>query len=380
MPHVNDKLLFTPGPLTTSKAVKAAMLHDLGSRDTAFSDIVLSIRRDLVKLAASQNTEAYSAIPVQGSGTFAIESVIGSVISRTDELLVIINGAYGRRMLQIAEVLGIKTHMLTYPEYDIPDTTQIENYLQTHPEVTVVGTVHCETTTGILNPIPAIGHICATHDCIYIVDAMSSFGAIPLDMDSARIHYLISSANKCIEGVPGFGFVIARTDHLASRKDTARSLSLDLYNQWKVLEATGQFRFTPPVQVILAFRQAIDELLAEGGISDRGRRYAKNNRIIREGMIQLGFRPYLSEVHQSNIITTFHYPDFPEFEFDRFYQQLSNLGMVIYPGKLTDAPCFRIGNIGRLTEDDIYALLSNIKQVLKKMRGTAHETETENNQ
>ena len=204
-----DKWLFTPGPLTTSETVKQLQLHDYGSRDTTFINAVKDIRQRLLTVANISNHHLYTTVLMQGSGTFAIESVISSTLSDEDTLLIVINGAYGRRMTQMADVLKINYQTLTYPENQIPDTQELDGYLTDHPEVTMVAVVHCETTTGILNPLADIASIVTKHNRQLFVDAMSSFGAIPIDVQALNITYIVSSANKCIEGVPGFAFAIA---------------------------------------------------------------------------------------------------------------------------------------------------------------------------
>ena len=356
-----DKLLFTPGPLTTSSSVKQAMLHDLGSRDVAFIEIIRDIRRRLVELAQAGDA-AFTAILMQGSGTFGIESVISSVIPPNGKLLVIVNGAYGRRMVQMTEILKIPCTAQSYPENECPVPEQVARQLAEEPDITHVAVVHCETTTGILNPVEEIGSIVREAGKQYIVDAMSSFGAVPLNVVTAHIDYLISSANKCIEGVPGFAFIIAREALLHDTEGWARSLSLDLLAQWRGLEGNGQFRFTPPTHALLAFHQALLELEAEGGVEGRATRYHQNHKVLMRGMREMGFVPYLSEDRQSHIITTFHYP--PDFDFADFYTRLSQRGYLIYPGKVTHADCFRIGTIGRIFPHDVEGLLAAIRAVL----------------
>lgn len=363
-----DKLLFTPGPLTTSETVKAALVRDLGSRDTNFIQVVRDIRQNLLDLAGLQENEDYTAILMQGSGTFGVESVISSVIPQENgKLLVIINGAYGRRIAAMAKVLHIPIVELSYPENSLPDLAEIDTTLSQDTKITHIAAIHCETTTGLLNPIEAIGKIVAKHNRIFFVDAMSSFGAIPLDMVDAQIHFLVSSANKCIEGLPGFSFAIVHKETLLQTKGYARSMSLDLLAQWQGLEKNGQFRFTPPVQIMLAFHQALLEIQAEGGVEGRGKRYAENNKIIIDGMKKLGLQPYLDAEIQSYIITTFYYPEHPNFDFEIFYQSLSDKGYVIYPGKLTQADCFRIGNIGRLDASHMQGLLEAIATTFEEM-------------
>ena len=365
-----DKLLFTPGPLSTSSTVKAAMLRDAGSRDHEFLQTVREIRERLLAIggtASSRNGGKYECVLMQGSGTFAIESVISSAIPRDGKLLVLINGAYGRRIAQMARVHGIETVTLDTPENCKISPEAVAKRLADAGDITHVAVVHCETTTGIVNPVEAIGAIVECAGAAYIVDAMSSFGAIPLDLAAARIDFLISSANKCIEGVPGFGFVLARSSRILEAKGRARTLSLDLHAQWSGLESDGQFRFTPPTHVLLAFHQALLELEAEGGVAGRATRYGANRRALMRGMAEMDFEAYLAPEDQSYIITTFRYPRHPGFRFEEFYQRLSDLGFIIYPGKLTAEPCFRVGTIGRLVPLDIDALLTAIRRVLEEM-------------
>jgi 2-aminoethylphosphonate-pyruvate transaminase len=362
-----DKLLFTPGPLTTSLTVKRAMLHDAGSRDPSFIKLVRDIRGQLLQLGGVSREAGYETVLMQGSGTAGVESVISSVLPRDGKLLAIVNGAYGERIVTMAARHGIPATVLRQNEDQLPSVNAIEAAFQGDPQITHVVAVHCETTTGILNPIAAIGKIVKRHKREFIVDAMSSFGAISLNLAEDGIDYLISSANKCIEGVPGFAFVLARREALLASEGRARTLSLDLLAQWKGLEQDGQFRFTPPTHALLAFAQALQELAAEGGVAGRGARYRANHVALLAGMRTMGFRPYLASDIQSFIITTFHYPADPKFVFEQFYQRLFGKGFVIYPGKLTRLDCFRIGNIGRLYPADIQSLLMAIAAVLKEM-------------
>ena len=364
---MTDKLLFTPGPLTTSKTVRQAMLRDLGSRDTEFLAVVRNIRCRLLELGNVAHA-GYEAVLMQGSGTFAVEAVISSTLPRDGKLLVLINGAYGQRMAKIARTLGIATETQAFPEAQPVTPDAVRDVLQRDRAVTHVGVIHSETTTGMINPVESIGAVVKENGRTFIVDAMSSYGGVPIDLVAAGIDFLVSSANKCIQGVPGFGFVLARRDLLAEAEGRARSLSLDLVAQWKGLEADGQFRFTPPTHVLLAFWQALVELEAEGGVAARAARFAANQRALMEGMTALGFRAYLAPELQSSIITSFFYPAHPNFNFKTFYQGLSDQGFVIYPGKVSDAECFRIGTIGHLFPDDIRALTAAIGRTLAAMQ------------
>lgn len=365
-PGYKDKPLFTPGPLTTSRTVKQAMLRDLGSRDTEFIAVVRSIRDRLLSVAGVEKG-VYEAILMQGSGTFSVEAFFSSIIPPGGRVLILINGAYGERMARICEILKIRTTLLRFPEDAVPEPEKVSATLAEDPALTHVAMVHCETTTGILNPLEPIGEAVSAAGRFFFVDAMSSFGGVPIDFDACRIDSLVSSANKCIEGVPGFGFVLIRTAELLKTEGFARSLSLDLYSQWKGLEANGQFRFTPPTHSLLAFHQALIELEAEGGVSARASRYRANHDRLVEGMRNMGFKEYVDPSLQGDVITSFLYPEDSRFEFEDFYRRLNDLGFVIYPGKLSQADCFRIGSIGRLADYDTPALLLAVEKVLKDM-------------
>jgi 2-aminoethylphosphonate-pyruvate transaminase len=359
-------LLFTPGPLTTSETVKRAMLRDAGSRDRAFIAVVRGIREKLLSIAGTA-AGAYEAILMQGSGTFGIESVLSSCIPGTGRLLVAVNGAYGKRMADIAERLGIPVTRLDCPEYLPVNVSELERALAAEPGITHVGLIHCETSTGIVNPVEDLGAAARRFGVPTIVDAMSSFGAIELDLERANAAFLISSANKCLEGVPGFSFVLARSAELLVSEGIARSVTLDLLAQWRGLETDGQFRFTPPTHALLAFDQALREFDEEGGIAGRAARYAANREALHRGMSALGFREYLAPEHRSRIITSYLYPDARQFDFEAFYSALGKRGFTIYPGKVSRAACFRIGTIGRLFPEDFEALAAAIREVLTEL-------------
>ncbi len=367
LPRSADKPLFTPGPLTTSQTVKLAMMRDLGSRDGEFVAVVKHVREELLDLAGVSQRDGYEAVLLQGSGTFGVEAVVSSVIPSRGKLLVCVNGSYGDRIAKMAEVHHIPVATVRAAEDQPIDPAAVEQALTADPAITDVAIVHCETTSGIINPIEAIGRITRQHGKTYFVDSMSAFGAVPFDFKACEIDYLVSSANKCIEGVPGFSFAICRRAALEATAGFARTLSLDLLAQWKGLEGNGQFRFTPPVQAILAFHQALVELRAEGGVAGRATRYRANHDCLLEGMNALGFEEYLPRRLQGYLITSFRYPAHPNFHFEEFYTRLNDRGFVIYPGKVSNADCFRIGHIGRLFPSDSRALLHAIGDVLQDM-------------
>jgi 2-aminoethylphosphonate-pyruvate transaminase len=364
---MTDPLLFTPGPLTTSASVKAAMQHDAGSRSPEFIELVARIRRELLTIAGVSQESGYEAVLLQGSGTFALEGVFSSVIPPDGRLLVLANGAYGERMLQIAERLKIATAIQRWPEDESPDPPTVRELLTADPRPTHVAIVHLETTTGILNPIDEIARLVRGQGCQFIVDAMSSFGGVPIDLAALQADYLVSSANKCLEGVPGFSYVLARREALESTLGFARSVSLDLLAQWHGLERDGQFRFTPPTHALLAFAQALTEFRDEGGVAARAQRYRANREVLLAGMRVLGFREYLAPERQSDIITSFRYPEDSAFDFPEFYRLLAERGMVIYPGKVSNADCFRIGTIGRISPAQVQALVAEMGNVLDRM-------------
>lgn len=358
---LNEYILLTPGPLTTSDTVKSVMMRDWCTWDDDYNEaIVQRIRKQLVELATA-TTEPYTSVLMQGSGTASVESVIGTAIGPDDKLLVINNGAYGARIAEIARYLKINHTEITLSETEPASPEVVQASLTQDPSITHVAVVHCETTTGMLNPIEEIAAVVDQLERTFIVDAMSSFGGIPMDIAKMNIGYLISSANKCIQGVPGFGFVIAKRKLLEQTKGQARSLSLDLHAQWECMEKNnGKWRFTSPTHVVRAFAQALNELSEEGGIEARFERYSKNQSVLVEGMKQLGFEPLLNESLHSPIITSFFSPAHEKYNFKHFYQLLKQEGFVIYPGKVSDADCFRIGNIGEVHPEDIKRLLSAI--------------------
>lgn len=355
--------MLTPGPLTTTETVKNAMMSDWCTWDKDYNEgVVEVIRKELVSIASSR-PEEYTAVLMQGSGTFCVEATLGSTVRPDDHLLVAANGAYGKRMGVIAEYYKLNCHVIKFDETEAVDPSAIDAYLTEHKEVTHVSVVHCETTTGVLNPLEEIAAVVKRHGKTLIVDAMSSLGGVPIDMAALGIDFLISSANKCIQGVPGFGFIIARRSLLEQCKGVARSLSLDIYDQWETMEkGHGKWRFTSPTHVVRAFMQALTELKAEGGVAARHARYCENHRVLVEGMRSLGYKTLLPDEWQSPIITSFYYPS-ASFDFQSFYLQLKAKSFVIYPGKISQADTFRIGNIGDVHPDDFRRLVDAIREL-----------------
>ena len=363
---VNYKLL-TPGPLTTTDTVKREMLADHCTWDDDYKQITQKIRRELLELAHVTEKD-YTVVLMQGSGSFGVESVITSVVGDDEKLLIVANGAYGERMVDIAKHARI-SYALYEEEYDkIPSAGKVEEMLQNDPSITHVAMVHSETTSGILNDIASVAEVVKAAGKAMIVDAMSSFGGVDIEVGKLGIDFIISSANKCIQGVPGFSFIICNRQKLMESAGKARSLSLDLYDQWKTMEKDGKWRFTSPTHTVLAFAKAIEELKEEGGIPARSKRYYDNNRLLIRKMKDMGIQAYIGEEHQGPIITTFFYPEHHNFSFQEMYQFIKERGYAIYPGKVTDADTFRIGNIGEIYEEDILKLCDIFEEFFARMK------------
>ncbi|POZ57844.1 2-aminoethylphosphonate--pyruvate transaminase [Lysinibacillus sphaericus] len=359
---MNTYKLLTPGPLTTTEAVKKEMLVDRCTWDDDYKQVTQEIRKQLVAIAQVNDTD-YTAILMQGSGSFVVESVLTTAIGNADKVLIITNGAYGERIVEMATVLQLQHVVYSVPYHEQPSPLEVQAILEKDAAITHVAIVHCETTTGILNPIDEIGKVVKSFNKTFIVDAMSSFGGVPMNLSNMQIDFLISSANKCIQGVPGFGFVVAKIEALEKCKGQAKSVALDLYKQWEVMSVDGKWRFTSPTHVVAAFAKALEELAVEGGVAARYKRYAKNNQLLRDRLSRCGFKAYISAEMQSPIITTFLYP-YEGFSFEHFYHEMKQAGFVIYPGKLTEFDTFRIGNIGDVHEEDMTTLCHVIENYM----------------
>jgi 2-aminoethylphosphonate-pyruvate transaminase len=332
------------------------MLKDWGSREAPFIALTAELRRRLLEVA--QADAAFAAVPLQGSGTFVVEAALSTLLGPTSKLLVLVNGAYGERMVRIAKRLGRSVAALTWPEDAAIAPGRVAEALSADPAVTHVAMVHCETTTGLLNPLEEIAEVVARAGPALIVDAMSSFGALPIDLRRTPAAAVLASSNKCLEGAPGLGFAIVRQTDLAQAMGQSPSLSLDLHDQWRGFEENGQWRFTPPVQVVAALVEALRQLEAEGGPVARLARYTENFRVLTEGMAKLGFEPYLEPALQSAVIATFRPSRGRAFVFNDFYQALADNGFVIYPGKLSQEETFRIGCIGAVDPSDFRRLVA----------------------
>lgn len=358
-------LLLTPGPLTTSDRTRAALDRDWGSRDDDFVAMSEAVRRQLACIAGV--AETHEAVPIQGSGTFAVEAAIQTLVPRDGHVLVLVNGAYGRRAVDIARRAGRHCTVVEVPEDQPVLAGHVRAALASEPSITDVFLVHCETTSGLLNPLADIAACVAAHEKRLLVDAMSAFGAIAINGATTPFAALMGSANKGLESVPGLAFVIVEKQYLRGCAGHAGSLSLDLYEQWKGFDANGQWRFTPPVQVVAALASALAQLQEEGGVPARHERYSANCQLLIAGMAQRGFATFIDRALQAPVIVTFRMPG-PWFDFPRFYHFLHARGIVIYPGKLTRTPSFRIGCIGAIGPADMRRALDAIDAFLARHR------------
>ena len=358
-------LLLTPGPLTTSARTREALTRDWGSREADFLALTHDLRGRLLRLVATEDT--HSTVPLQGSGTFALEAMLGSLVPRQGKVLVVENGAYGRRLAEICRRLDRAVSVLSCEEGTEPLGLSLDTALARDPAVTHVAAVHVETSSGVLNPVQELAQVARAHGRPMLLDAISSFGALELDAATLGLAGLAATANKCLEGVPGLSFVVADKSALELAKGNSPSLVLDLHDQWAGLERDAQWRFTPPTQVVAALCEALDQHAEEGGVAGRGKRYRENCAVLRSGMVELGFWAYLPESIQAPIIVTFREPRTPAFDFRAFHGALRELGFVIYPGKLTREASFRIGCIGHVQPDDLRRAVEAVSQVVAEL-------------
>ena len=365
-PNDDLPLLLTPGPLTTSAPTRRAMGRDWGSRDKDFIALTARVRERLAALVGDKEGE-FVAVPLQGSGTFIVEATLGTMMPRDGKMLVLVNGAYGKRMAAMLDIMGRSYATVTCAEDEPVTGDLVAAALKADAAITHVAAVHCETTSGILNPLGEIAAAVAAHGKPLLIDAMSALGAIELDAGKVPFSAVMASSNKCLEGVPGIGFTIVKKVDLAETAGNAHSLSLDLHGQWKGFEGNGQWRFTPPTHVLAALDAALDQHEAEGGVAGRFARYANNCRALVDGMRALGFETLLPDALQAPIIVTFHAPADPAYQFARFYDLLHARGFAIYPGKLTAAETFRIGCIGALDRADMTRAVAAVKDTIAEM-------------
>ena len=361
----NAPILLTPGPLTTSARTRQAMMVDWGSWDREFNELTASLCQQLLTIVNGH--DSHHCVPLQGSGTFAVEAAIGTLVPRDGKVLVLINGAYGQRLAKICKVLGRDFTTFETAEDEPTTAADVDRLLQADSSITHVALIHCETSTGILNPLQAIAQVIARHGKRLIIDAMSSFGALPIDAAQVPFDALIAASGKCLEGVPGMGFVFANTSALAAAEGNSPSLAMDLHDQHAYMAKTGQWRFTPPTHVVAALHEALLQYAEEGGLAARHQRYASNCKALLDGMAAIGLRSFLPAAIQAPIIVTFHAPRDPRYQFKDFYERVKAKGFILYPGKLTQVETFRVGCIGCVGPDGMRAAVNAVAEVLREM-------------
>ena len=360
-----DKILLTPGPLTTTLRTKLAMLRDWGSWDADFNAVTAGLRRSLLQIV--QGTDSHVVVPLQGSGTFSVEAAVATVVPRDGHVLVLDNGAYCKRAARLTTMMGRRCSVLAFDEAQAVSATALDDKLQSDASISHVVLIHCETGAGVLNPLQAVAEVCEKHGKGLIVDAMSSFGALEIDARKVRFDALVAASGKCLEGVPGMGFVFIRKAVLDACAGNSQSLAMDLHDQYVYMEKTTQWRFTPPTHVVVALAEAVKQFEEEGGQPARLARYTANYEVLVQGMAALGFKPFLDPAVQAPIIVTFHAPDHPAYQFKAFYEAAKQHGFILYPGKLTQIETFRVGCIGAIGPDEMRQAVQAVGLAMREM-------------
>ena len=368
-----DAILLTPGPLTTTQRTKLAMLRDWGSWDTSFIALTAEIRAQL--LAVIHGEGSHAVVPLQGSGTFSVEAAVATIVPRDGHVLVLDNGAYCKRLGKVATMMGRRTTILPHAEDAPVSPSALEAALAAGATIGHVGFIHCETGTGVHNPLQEVADVCARHGRGLIVDAMSSFAALPIDARELQFDALVAASGKCLEGAPGMGFVFVRQALLGGCAGNSHSLAMDLHDQHDYMERTGQWRFTPPTHVVAALAEAIRQFVEEGGQPARLQRYRANCAALIEGMAGLGFKPFLKAAIQAPVIVTFHAPADPAYAFRPFYEAVRARGFILYPGKLTEVETFRVGCIGAIGPNEMRQAVAAVADAMRELgigSGAAH--------
>ena len=345
-------ILLNPGPATTTNTVKQALVvPDICPREEEFGALTQSVLKKIVKVVNGQST--HSTVIFAGSGTAGVEAALSSVVPENGKILILNNGAYGKRAETIIQAYGISHRTIQIEWGNFPEISQIENIIKEETKLTHFFFVHHETTTGMLNPLADMLELCVKHELISIVDAMSSYAGLPIDLQRHQIDYLISSSNKCIQGMAGVSFVIANKERLkATSKVSPRNLYLNLWNNHSYIEQTGQFQFTPPVQIVYALNQALDEFFKESQ-SGRTARYVKSYETLLKGIEETGLKMLLPKSQHSKLLTAIVEPKSTEYNFKEMHDHFYENNVTIYPGKGAKKDTFRIANIGAIDYRDM---------------------------
>jgi 2-aminoethylphosphonate-pyruvate transaminase len=360
-----DRILLTPGPLTTTLRTKLAMLKDWGSWDADFNAVTMRLRSQLLDIVHGR--DSHVLVPLQGSGTFSVEAAVATVVPPDGHVLVLDNGAYCKRAAKLTQMMGRRVSVLPFAEDAAVSPAALDQRLEHDTSISHVVLIHCETGTGVLNPLAEVAQVCERHGKGLIVDAMSSFGALPIDARTMRFDALVAASGKCLEGVPGMGFVFLRKAILGACAGNSQSLAMDLYDQYQYMEKTTQWRFTPPTHVMVALAEAVAQFVEEGGQPARLARYADNCKTLTDGLQALGLKPFLKPELQAPIIVTWHAPAHPAYDFKRFYAAAKQRGFILYPGKLTEVETFRVGCIGAIGRVEMTQAVHAVADALREM-------------
>ncbi len=362
-PEIERKILLNPGPATTSDTVKyAQVVSDICPREQEFGEVLTSLRRDLLQVI-NASEKLYTTVLFGGSGTAVMEAIISSVMFPGSKLLILVNGAYGQRMCEIADTYNLSYEALKMEWGEPLDFEEAARIIE-DKSIDHVAMVHHETTTGILNPLKKFMKFKNKYGCTLILDAISSYAGVQIDLNETPIEYLMSTSNKCLQGMPGVAFAVCNKESLGALESVKpRSYYLDLYKQYRNLEDKNQTRFTPPVQTIYAMRAALAELMTEG-LNKRISRYENNWLTLKKGLERIGFKFLLDPIDESKILLTIIEPNNENFNFETLHDELYSKGFTIYPGKINKDKTFRLSILGELKQQDIKLFLTTLNEIL----------------
>lgn len=362
--EIKRNILLNPGPATTTDSVKLAqVVPDICPREKEFAGMMKQMREDLVRIVHGDQ-EKYTSVLFCGSGTLNLDVCLNSLLPADRKVLVINNGAYSSRAVEICEYYGLPHIQLKFPVDEQPDLKVVEQTIKENPDIAVVYTTHNETGTGVLNPVREIGALAHENGAIFVVDTTSTYAMIPIDIERDNIDFCMASAQKGLMSMTGLSFVIGNRRIIEeSANYPKRSYYCNLFLQYDYFEKTGQMHFTPPVQTIYATRQALDEYFEEGEKA-KWERHTRVFQALKKGVASLGFREMIRDEIQAGLVVSVLYPDDPNWDFERVHDYCYEHGFTIYPGKVSDTPTFRLCALGAIDEPDIEAFIQVLRQAL----------------
>lgn len=365
--NIKRNILLNPGPATTTDTVKMAqVVPDICPREKEFAGMMKGLRADLLKVAHAP-AEEYTSVLFCGSGTINIDICLNSLLPEGKRVLVVNNGAYSSRAVEVCEYYGLPHINLKSSVFDRPDLQAVKQALNDNPDIAVVYTTHHETGTGVLNPISEIGALAHRHNAVFVVDTTSSLGMIPFDMVKDNVDFCMASAQKGLMAMTGLSFIIGNEAEIIKSKDyPKRSYYCNLYLQYDYFERTGEMHFTPPVQTIYSTIQALKEYFAEGETE----KFARHKRVIdaiHDGLAELGLREVISRDIQSGLVASVQYPDDENWNFERVHDYCYERGFTIYPGKISTTNTFRLCALGAIDAQDIKDFFVVLKEALDNL-------------